>query len=1090
MSFALFLAATSSAFAATQGPLSPTTCANTAGIGTNPWLPSPGIPESTTLQANNNDVSNYLKCTGYGFTIPAGAIIDGITVTINRSASRATMVQDAAMRIVKNGAIGVTDKSDAVSFWPTTAASQSYGNATDLWGTTWTVADINAANFGAAIAAIASNGSGNVTPTVNSITITVNYHTMVAPTVAKAFAPTTVPTQVSSTLTITLNNSNTTAITGAAFTDAYPAGLVNASTPAGSTTCAGGTVTAAAGGSSVALSGGTIPASGSCTITVSVTSNTGGSYANNVPIGAVTSTNAPANTAASNTATLTVLNRPGVSKSFGTNPIVAGGTSTLTITLSNSNSVAITGAAFTDTYPAGVTNSTTASTTCGGSATATIGGGTVSLSAGTIPISGSCTVTVTVTAASAGSYANSIAVGAVTSTNASSNLTPANDTLTVNAAVASFDAVEVGAAPHTNLYTKLSGVSFSVDILALNSSNLVSSSYTGTVSLTLVDGSSSGICTSMTSLQALGNQTFTVGNAGRRTVAITYANAARNVRIRINDSSLGITTCSFDAFAIRPSSYATVTSNMTNTGTTGVPSVTAGGNFTLTATAIAGYNGTPSIDATKIAAHAGATQTGAVAGAFSAAAPATGIATGAAFTYSEVGNFQFLAQGVYDDTFTAVDQPNDCTNNFSNTLTGGKYGCKFGNTAATSFFGRFTPANFTVSSVSLTNRGGLCAPASVFTYMGEPIALAFTLTAKNAAGTTTQNYTTASAFAQLNPAVPSYFNFVTKDTVQTGLRTFAISAITRANPGQVTTSAAHGFVTGQQVYITGVNGMTQINGQSVTVTVVNSTNFTIGVDTSGYAIYASGGTVSRLAGLNSSGTWIAGAVSVNASVTLQRAVSPDGPYTALTIGIAPRDDDGITLLAGLLNFDANNDGSSDSDNVGATESRFGRLRAGNVFGSTLLDLPLSLTAEFFNASGFFTTNPDDSCTTIAANNIRMAFVAGTPNLVACETALSPTGTIYFNAGKASAVAPPAAVSAPKLTKPGSGNDGAVDLAFNLNGASGGSTCAPTATAVTNSSKPWLQGNWSGGAYTADPTCRATFGIFKNADQFLYFREVY
>src|SRR5439155_5993114 len=97
------------------------------------------------------------------------------------------------------------------------------------------------------------------------------------PTIAKAFSPTTVATNATSVLTITLTNPNASAITGAAFTDTYPANLVNTASASGATTCAGGTVTAANGGASVALSGGTIPATGSCTVTVNVTSATAGS---------------------------------------------------------------------------------------------------------------------------------------------------------------------------------------------------------------------------------------------------------------------------------------------------------------------------------------------------------------------------------------------------------------------------------------------------------------------------------------------------------------------------------------------------------------------------------------------------------------------------------------------------------------------------------------------------------------------------------------------------------------------------------------------------------------------------------------------
>jgi uncharacterized repeat protein (TIGR01451 family) len=73
---------------------------------------------------------------------------------------------------------------------------------------------------------------------------------------------------------------------GAAITDTYPAGVVNAPVPGGATTC-GGVVTAVAGGNSVALTGGTIPASGSCTVTVNVRSAAVGVYNNGIAAGAL-----------------------------------------------------------------------------------------------------------------------------------------------------------------------------------------------------------------------------------------------------------------------------------------------------------------------------------------------------------------------------------------------------------------------------------------------------------------------------------------------------------------------------------------------------------------------------------------------------------------------------------------------------------------------------------------------------------------------------------------------------------------------------------------------------------------------------------
>lgn len=70
-----------------------------------------------------------------------------------------------------------------------------------------------------------------------------------------------------------------------------------------------------------------------------------------------------------------------------------------------------------------------------------------------------------------------------------------------------------------------------------------------------------------------------------------------------------------------------------------------------------------------------------------------------------------------------------------------------------------------------------------------------------------------------------------------------ISAITQANPGKITTTAAHGLSNGQLVYLDSIGGMTQLNGQVVTVTVVDADEFTIGVNTTAYGAYTSGGNV-------------------------------------------------------------------------------------------------------------------------------------------------------------------------------------------------------------------------------------------------------
>lgn len=71
----------------------------------------------------------------------------------------------------------------------------------------------------------------------------------------------------------------------------------------------------------------------------------------------------------------------------------------------------------------------------------------------------------------------------------------------------------------------------------------------------------------------------------------------------------------------------------------------------------------------------------------------------------------------------------------------------------------------------------------------------------------------------------------------------AITAATQANPG-VLTITGHGIPAGTttaQITISGVSGMTQLNGNTYTCTYVDANNVSIGVDTSGFGAYTSGG---------------------------------------------------------------------------------------------------------------------------------------------------------------------------------------------------------------------------------------------------------
>jgi CSLREA domain-containing protein len=250
-----------------------------------------------------------------------------------------------------------------------------------------------------------NGGTGNT----SNASITV----VAPPTIVKAFGAASIPLNGSTSLSFTITNPNATvALTGVAFSDTLPAGLV-ISTPNGLTgTCGAGTITATAGTGVISLTGGTIAANASCTFSVNVTGITAGLQTNTT--GNVTSTEG--GTGGTATASINVVAPPSIAKVFNPSTIALNATTSLTFTITNpaANAVALTGVAFTDTLPTGLTVANSTSTVCGGTLTTTAPTG-IALSGATIAAGGQCQFSVTVTGAASGQFTNT--TGSVTSTN-------------------------------------------------------------------------------------------------------------------------------------------------------------------------------------------------------------------------------------------------------------------------------------------------------------------------------------------------------------------------------------------------------------------------------------------------------------------------------------------------------------------------------------------------------------------------------------------------------------------------------------------------------------------------------------------------
>ncbi len=268
----------------------------------------------------------------------------------------------------------------------------------------------------------------------------------------KGFSPASIAADATSTATITFQNPSATAYTNAGLIDTLPAGLTVSGTP--TTTCAGGTFNTSVNTQLDLLQTATIPAGsignpGFCTVTFTVLADP--NLATSVKTNTIAAGSLHDDQGISNptsvSANLSVTNGLTGAKSWAPSTIVANGTATATITLSNWTASALTNVNFTDnllaSYHLTVLASPTPATTCpAGSVTFTTT--SVTFTNGTIPASvnspstaGTCTITFIVqNDGTVTSPTNTIAANGVCANSGAGpcNLAAFNAKLNINAA--------------------------------------------------------------------------------------------------------------------------------------------------------------------------------------------------------------------------------------------------------------------------------------------------------------------------------------------------------------------------------------------------------------------------------------------------------------------------------------------------------------------------------------------------------------------------------------------------------------------------------------------------------------------------------
>ncbi len=444
----------------------------------------------------NSGLIGALTSTGPGFSLSASPAAVTVTQGTQGSTTITSTVVDGFNSPVTLSASG-QPTGVTIGFNPT--------SITGSGSSTMTITASSSAATGPyslTVTGTPASGSKETVP----VSLTVSAAALATPTIAKAFNPTSISPGGTSAMTLTLSNSNASALTGGAFTDTLSG--MSAAGGAVTGTCAGTSPsTLTAGQTALSFTGITIPASGSCTVILSLTSSTAGAH-NNTTSG-VKTTQTPTAGAASNTATLTVsstLATPTIAKAFSPASISPGGTSAVTLTLSNSNASALTGGAFTDT----LTNMSAAggavTGTCSGTSPSTLTAGQTALSFTgiSIPASGSCTVIFSVTSNTAGGNNNTTS-GVKTTQTPTAGAASNTATLTVSSALT--------APTITNAFNPTSIFPGGTSAVTLTLSNknpspLTGAAFTDTLTnMTAVAGAVTGTCSGTSPTTLAGGQT-------------------------------------------------------------------------------------------------------------------------------------------------------------------------------------------------------------------------------------------------------------------------------------------------------------------------------------------------------------------------------------------------------------------------------------------------------------------------------------------------------------------------------------------------------------------------------------------------------
>jgi len=127
--------------------------------------------------SNSGERSHYLVADRFGFALPSGARVEGVTVRCLRATREdPSKIADARVALVRGGAIESVSR-DAGGWSPRPFGTVTLGGPSDTWGRSWTAAEISDPDFGVAIQARWTGSAGNDDAYVDLVEVEVAYST-------------------------------------------------------------------------------------------------------------------------------------------------------------------------------------------------------------------------------------------------------------------------------------------------------------------------------------------------------------------------------------------------------------------------------------------------------------------------------------------------------------------------------------------------------------------------------------------------------------------------------------------------------------------------------------------------------------------------------------------------------------------------------------------------------------------------------------------------------------------------------------------------------------------------------------------------